>query len=1274
VVKIESHSLNSPSQSQTAASEWRVFLVDFLCGLVAVLWYILYLAEKVAYQGLARLERLAASSSDRRNPYQRARNDLSLGGRTASTQPCEGDLSPVSGLTPAMSSAPASMQRQLLSRRYIAGVVLLAGLAALNGARSRAQAIYGSIYGTVADSSGAIIPNAKVTVTDISKGTSQEVLSNGTGEFRVDHLIPDTYNLQATYQGFTPGLVKGVQVVADTSREVDFKLAISSQVQTVIATSVAPPLKSDRADVSQVLDERALQDLPNQNRNFTSFTLLTPGVQRDSYNTAPTENPQGTLAVQADGSNYGTMGWILDGTDNREPVDGIIVINPTLDSLSEMKVTTQNYPAEFGGSVGGVVTADTRSGGNQIHGDVFEYRRSDALEARDPFTQFQRDPVTGKFIPSSVYNQFGGSVSGPFVRKKAFYFLDYQAARQKVGTSLQENVPTSLVRSTCLTGSGNCNLTQYTSSPLYDPLNGQTYTDGQVPATAIEPQARALLSQLPAPNAGSGIINNYIGSGTGNNDGDQADVRFDYQVAQDVHSFARYDYANYRLSGAPVFGAAGGPGFGLGNTTGNDQVQNQSLAAGFDWALKANLLTDLRFGFLDYHVSDNKFDTGTTPATAAGIPNLNNGQTDTSGSPTYNFADNSVGNFGNQNCNCPLLESEQVFQLANNWTRIAGNHSVRFGVDLRYAFNLRNASDNNRSGLLTFSNSTSAVAATPGSGLGLASILFGSVAQFQRFDVYNQTASSRQKRASFYAEDNWRVTPKLTVNYGVRWDITVPETVNSPGNGGFTYLPTGVIRVAGIGGIGTNGGAQRDLTDFGGRLGIAYQLSPKTVIRGAAGQVYDDVGFYGTIFGSDMTHNLPVLNNEDAGSSNALDTAVYSFNTLPAKPPAAFVPANGLIPLSDNTSPNIQPNALILPRVDQFNVSLEQELTQNMTFTLAYVGNIAERIYPGETEGFNVNVPQLPTSPAQLATRDQRRPYYGRFSSPYDGTVVTCCTQDLNYEGPSARATYNSLQASVQKKLSNGLQFIANYVWSKAINYGTTYFAQDPLVEYGPSDTNRGQDFVLSGLYELPFGQHKTFLNSSSVWSNYLVGGWELAGTTTWESGLPFTPTYAECGSDQDIDTNFASPGTSSDCRPNTDGGKLSLDVSGLDPIAHARSYFTPVAPLGSAGSSSGPFIRPAFGTIGDVGRNSYRGPRDYFGDISLFKNFAFTERVKGQFQMQFFNIFNHVPLGVPDASESRCIDCSEATTGKITSVDSSVASSGLPYMRQLEFGARVFF
>jgi hypothetical protein len=1129
------------------------------------------------------------------------------------------------------------------------------------------QAVFGSIVGTVTDPTGAVVPNATLVITDVNKGTSQTVQANAAGNYSVSRLIPDTYTVKGSAPGFAPAEADNVSVAANTTPEVNLVFQTAGTTQTVTVTSAPPPLETDRADVAVNFSSQQLQSLPNQNRNFTTFALLVPGVQRGSFNIAPTENPQGTQALEVNGTNYGSLGYYLDGTDNREPVDGIVVVNPTLDSVSDSQVDTQNFPAEFGGAIGGFVSAQTRSGGNSFHGDVFEFRRSDYLEARDPFTQYAPNPVTGRYIPSSLYNQFGGSIGGPILRDKAFFFGDYQGTRQKVGTSVQQNVPTAAVRSTCLDpGSATCDLSDYGG--------------GVISNTLVTPQGRALLAALPAPNAGSATTtaNNYVASGNGNNNGDQADVRLDDQLTAGLHAFARYDWSRFTLLGEPVFGAAGGTGFGLGNTTGTDTVQNQSAAAGFDDALSASLLTDFRFGFLDYHVSENKIDNGTAPATADGIPNLNTGLLNSSGSPTYNVTDGSISNFGTQGCNCPLKESEQVFQINNNWTKTAGNHTIRFGADLRYALNLRDASDYNRAGQLTFNNVT-------GAGSGIAAVLEGQIAQFQRFDVYSDTAATRQKRGAFYAQDSWRVTPSFTLNYGVRWDIIFPETVNSPGNGGFTDLQNGFIRVAGVGGIGTNGGEGVDLTNLGGRIGFAWQVEPGTVLRGAVGQVYDDVGFFGTIFGTALAENVPVVNAENVGSTSAT-TPAYSYASLPAQTAQFPIPANGLIPVLNGINYNVRPlNKLVLPKVDQFNLSLQQAAGQNTSFTLSYVGNIGERVYPGETEGYNLNQYVLPATPAQLAEQNQRRPYYNRFSNVYDGAVQVCCSQNINSVYPGARENYNSLQTRVEHRMSHGLQLLADYTWSRAINYGQTYFAIDPAVEKGPSDTNRNQVFVISGIYQLPFGKGKLLLAHSNGWVDQIVGGWQLAANSTWESGLPFTPTYGECGSDQDVDTNFGSPGTSSDCRPNvtTNAAVRGIEhsASSFDPVTHSRTLFTPVAPLGAEGAVSGPFVRPAFGTFGNIGRNSFVGPTDYFADASLFKDFFITERVHAQFQFQAFNVFNHVPLGLPSATDARCVDCSAnsaayagSEAGRITSVDSALSGSGQPYMRQLQFGAHVTF
>jgi hypothetical protein len=1168
---------------------------------------------------------------------------------------------------------PSSSSRAWLPALLITGLSLL--FVFLAGApRVLAQAVFGSIVGTVTDPTGAVVPNATVVVTDVSKGTSQTIQSNASGNYTASRLIPDTYTIKATAPGFATAEADNVQVSADTAPQVNLVFQTAGSSQNVTVTSAPPPLQTDRADVSTVIGNRQLQNLPSQNRNFTDFALLVPGVQRGSFSISPSENPQATQSLEVNGSNYGSLGYYLDGTDNREPVLGIIVVNPTLDSVSESQVDTENFPAEFGGAIGGFVSAQTRSGSNALHGDAFEFRRSAAQEARDPFTQYQPNAVTGKYIPDSLYNQFGGSIAGPIIRDKMFFFGDYQGTRQKIGTSVQANVPTAAVRNTCLNpNSATCDLSDY---------------GGQVIAnTLVTPQGRALLSALPAPNAGSATTtaNNYQNSGNGNDNGDQGDIRLDDQTTGTLHTFARYDYSKFSLFGEPVFGAAGGTGFGLGNTTGTDTVQNQSAAVGFDDALNATLLTDFRFGFLDYHVSENKIDNGTSPATADGIPNLNTGLLESSGSPTYNVTDGSISNFGSQGCNCPLTESEQVFQINNNWTKTLGNHTIRFGGDIRYALNLRDASDDNRAGQLTFSNTT-------GAGSGIAAVLEGQIAQFQRFDVYNSNAATHQKRGAFYGQDSWRVSPKLTLNYGVRWDIIFPETVNSSGNGGFTDLQNGTIRVAGVGGIGTNGGEDVDLTNLGGRFGFAYQMRPGTVVRGAVGQVYDDVGFFGTIFGTALAQNVPVVDAENVGSTNA-PTPAFSYATLPAQAPQFPIPTNGLIPLLPGIGYNVRPlHKLVLPKVDQFNLSLEQQLNENTTFTLSYIGNIGERVYPGETEGYDVNRQVLPaatTNPTlqatELANQNQRRPYYNRFSAVYNGATQVCCSQDINSVAPAARENYNALQTKVEHRFSHGFQMLADYTWSHAQNYGSTYFAIDPSVERGPSDTNRNQLFVLSGVYELPFGKDKMFGNTSNRVVNYAIGGWQLAGTTTWESGLPFTPTYGECGADQDVDSNFGSPGTSSDCRPNVSnsgaGQAFVHSASGYDPATHSQRIFTPVAPLTATGAQSGAFIRPAFGSFGDIGRNAFRGPKDYFADVSLFKNFSITERVKGQFQFQTFNVFNHVPLGVPSATDARCVDCSPSSTtfsgseaGQITSVDGAIGGSGQPYMRQLQFGARFTF
>src|SRR5271156_1098475 len=291
---------------------------------------------------------------------------------------------------------------------------------------SHAQATHGSIIGSVTDNTGAAIPGATVTVTDEGKGTSVVVQSNAAGEYEVHELIPDAYDIKVAFQGFQTYETKGIQVNADTSDKVDVKMIVGGSSTTVeVNADTVPVLKTDRADVSTVFSQQDVSSLPINGRNFTQLQLLLPGAQQLGWAHASDENPQGSSQIQVDGQAFGGVSYELDGTDNQDAILGIIVINPALDSISESKITTQNFDAEFGKAVSSIVTVQTKSGTNSFHGSAFDYRESNANLAKDPYTQSTPDPVTGQFIPGGLKNQFGASIGGPIIKDKLFFFCDF---------------------------------------------------------------------------------------------------------------------------------------------------------------------------------------------------------------------------------------------------------------------------------------------------------------------------------------------------------------------------------------------------------------------------------------------------------------------------------------------------------------------------------------------------------------------------------------------------------------------------------------------------------------------------------------------------------------------------------------------------------------------------------------------------------------------------------------------------------------------------------
>jgi outer membrane receptor protein involved in Fe transport len=1168
------------------------------------------------------------------------------------------------------------------------------------------QAVYGSIFGTVVDASGAVVPNATIVVTDVAKGTSVTVQSNAAGEFTADHLIPDVYDLKVTAQGFQGFSQTGIQVFADTSIRVQATLQIGAADTVVeVRADTLPLLKTDRADVSTVFGSREIQELPIPGRNFTGLQLLLPGAQELGWSHAASENPQGSKQIMVAGQHFAGVAFELDGTDNQDPILGIIVVNPNLDSLSETKITTQNYDAEFGKAVASVVTAQTKSGTNNFHGSAFWYRTSGANLAQDPF-KFGPGRAS---IPPQLKSQFGGSIGGPVLKNKLFFFGDYQGVRQKLGTGNIQTVPSVRLMETCLgklptvlPGVAGCDFSEYLNqvtpagTGIIYRANGTPYPGNVIPAAEVSQQAKnlfALLEPYKPNQSGSfgGLKNNYSGSGTGALNSDQWDVRGDFTMSEKTHFFGRFSRFTDTLTGAVMFGPAGGAGFGLGGYGGTSQGANASVAAGTDIVLNSHLITDIRLGYFRYNISTSKYDQNVPLANQLGIPGLNLGTDFTNGAPGFNITD--VGSTGapsnpqnggaqygsslNANrCNCPLKQHEDQYQIVNNWTKVLGNHSLKVGGDLRYARNLRVPSDNNRTGLLDFSNqpTSNPSLATPG-GLGFATFVLGKVTNFQRFVSTSTNAKEFQKRMFFYAQDTWRATPKLTVNYGLRYEFYFPETINSAGNGALLNVDTGYLYVAGVGGVGSNMNWGRQTNAWAPRIGVAWQVHPTTVLRAGYGRSFD-IGVFGSIFGHAATQNLPVLSNQQITSTTGPLGSAFTLDVGPPLATPITVPSNGLLPNPGSlVQSRARPNSLRLPTLDAWNASLEEALKPSLSLTIAYVGNKGTHtLFNGTDNSSNPNEAAI-NLPAQYSitgnplhfdpsvtsgisasggtsnTTFLRRYYGGKYPACADPAYKTPAgvspgqcgwTNDLTFYGNNADSHYHSLQVSLAKQFTHGLSANANYAWQSATNWANNFSTWNKNVVKGNDAYVRRQQIIMYGLYELPFGRNKRFGGDVNGVVNQIIGGWQLSPVLNFSSGLPFTLTLGGCGG--------ILPG-SAPCYMNGDRHRFQPHITGA-PFT-ALHYFdqTTLATI---------FPTPGVNQIGTLGRNSLWGPHFFNMDLAVQKSFPIHEAASIQFRMDAFNTFNYQNFGTPSGGDG--------------SITQGPGVDGTTNPRQLQFSLRVQF
>jgi len=1177
---------------------------------------------------------------------------------------------------------------QLRSRLLVSSIAVSTFVFALPGAR--AQAIYGSITGTIVDGSGAAVPGATVTLKDLSKDTLKTAQTDATGVYNFRQLIPDPYQVVVEAKGFAKESSTSINLSADSSARMDFQLKIGASTQTIEVTAEAPTLTVDRAEVATVLDTVTVEQTPNLIRNVTSLVLLAPGTTASTFSNANAEDPQRSIPISANGQSPFSAGFILDGANDKDGFIGEAVVNPPLDSIQEVKFINQDYDAEFGAAIAGVTVMQTKSGSNNFHGSAYDFRRSDAQQARDPFTQYPGNNPIGPDVPHTLSNIFGGTIGGPILKEKLFFFGDYQGTRQKLGNSFFETVPTALVHNTCTgSGSSNCDLSEYLQggqNQIYDPAQGVLNADGantgvgrtafannQIPNSRLSAASINLLKIIPLPSK-PGISNNYVASGFGTYNFNQYDTRIDYQLKANLHMFGRHGYLGSNQGSPASLGAAGGAGFGSGGWAGNETGGNHSLAVGADLMLGPKTFTDFRFSYFRYAFVNAKYD-GTTPlATNLGMPGLNTSAPGSGGAPQFQVDGLTTvgsGNHGANHCNCPLDMTEQEYGFVNNWTRTQGRHAIKLGAELRMLHELRIPSDTNRTGELAFSAGRTALGTSSGGtsgGLGLASLLFGDVSTMSRYFSLSTTAAETQPRLFLYAQDSWRVSDKLTLNLGGRWEIYFPEYVNGKGQGGFYDSTTDLISVAGYGNINNSLNIKNNWSFLAPRIGVAYQFTPKSVIRAGLGRAFDP-GFYGDVFGATFSQTIPVLQNQSLSQKDNLSTdaarnldgSIYRLAVGPSAPISQFtIPASGQFLLPPGQAPASRPTKERLPDVFGWNVTYQREVNATTSFTVAYVANKATHTLAGSTwGGLSWNDP--PMIGYQMNLPCQGDAFYQRFGD-YPDNIQTgnqCGAGYMTLYDHAANAHYNSLQFSGAKRLGSGLQLNASFVLSNATGVGTQgYFVNDPHANWGHFDFNRQKDFKVYGIYYVPVGRGQKYGANFNSLANALLGGFSLAPNINLASGLPYTPSYNECRAD--------APHWDMPCRPNV-VGHFSQGKGSLNTLNHSVSYFTPTAPLATNGQTIGAFQRPQPFSFGNMIYNAYFGPGLFTTDLTLRKSIPIHESLNMSFEVQAQNLFNHPNLANPSA----CIDCSVASgAGLITDIQGGTFAG----MRQLQFAAHVSF
>ena len=1107
-------------------------------------------------------------------------------------------------------------------RNRLCGVIALA----LMGAFQVFAQTSAGVNGVVTDASGALVPEASIVVTNLDTGAKREATSNENGAFQFPLLQPGRYSIVARKQGFKQITRDGVQLEVNQVAKIDFAMEPGAVSESIEVQASAALLESNTSAVGQVIETKSVSDLPLNGRNFVQLAILGPGVVGVGYaasgtigsGTRPDDMRPGT-ELFSNGNREQSNNFMLDGVDNNFRRNGLITLRPSVESVREFKIQTNLFQAEQGRNPGATVNVITKSGSNAFHGSAYEFFRNTQLDAKNFFAK------AGSNKAQYQQNQFGGSLGGPIRHDKLFFFADYEGFRRRQGTFASVNtVPTVAMRD------GDFSAVR----PIFNPFtvraaagtaSGYTrdpFPNSTVPKSLFDPVTGRVVQAYPLPE-NSSLTSNQITNPVQGQFWDQGDIRADYNLDPNTTVFGRFSQQNTLTLPPSTFGLRTIPGLGVpvglgdpGTYAGSNTLVAHHAVIAATHVFNPTLIIDARFGYGRFNLHAIKDgEPGANLGEKLGVKNSNQGPF------AYGIPIFSPGGYTGigSSAAMPTIRLENTFNPNISFTKIHGAHVIKFGTNI-VRRQIIDFQLNQGDGLFSFNSTfTTDPNNTGRTGDAMASFLLGTPSGVSQ-DFLLVWPGLRALEIGSFVQDDWKVTSRLTINLGLRYEYTPPpvEVNNQWAN---TDLVAGKLLLAGVNSD-RQVGVKNDGNNWAPRFGFALQAKQRTVVRGGFGIFYNTQGNGSALFR--LHRQLPFGPNYNA--------SVNQFSATPQRvqdglPPIPSVDKN-LVINNPSGSFNIVPPNYKTGYAMQGNLGIQQELPQwGLVLKGAYVVNLARQV----DSNFNINTPD---------------PGPGTPQSRYPLRNILPNVVNATFGDTTGKSAYHSFQFTAERRFARGFSWLGSYTYSHSIDNVPTQqgggqegpVPQDiryRFLDRGSSSFDIRHRTTQSVIYDLPFGKGRHF-NVSNSFANAIVGGWQLNGILTLQGGLPFTPT---------LQTSVSNAGGS---RPDRLAkGELS------DPtITH---WFD--TSFGTAGAA---WATPLQYTYGNGGRNILRGPHRTNIDCSIFKIASITERYKVQFRAEFFNALNHPQFNLPNST--------------IGSASAGIISSTVGSPRDIQLSLRLSF